>query len=124
VILKTRPKFFQDSDAGLFYCLFLYIPAFIPLLWPISYLASGRITKAMIRLGSSVKWVIAHFDIQEKPLQTIGFIFALLSSLFYLVTVLSVGWITSLLWHENASDAQTKQRIEQLNQAIDNMHLK
>ena len=63
-------------------------PAFFPSIWVWLYAGSGFLLKAARRFDIGFEWFNRKFDIEKKPLQSIGLIAGALVAVVYLVAVI------------------------------------
>lgn len=64
-----------------------FIPAFFGRLWIISYVGCGLLVKGGRRLDIGFSWFNKRFDIEMKPLQSIGLVFGVLMVIGYWILV-------------------------------------
>jgi uncharacterized protein len=65
------------------------VPAFLTSIWLWLYAGSGFLLKAARRFDIGFEWFNRHFDIEKKPLQSIGFVAgALVAVLFWSAVIL------------------------------------
>jgi hypothetical protein len=62
--------------------IFFY-PMFLTSLWVWLYVGSGVVLRGTNRLDAGFSWFKRHFDIENKPLQSIGFVAGLLFAIAY-----------------------------------------
>ena len=67
--------------------VFWFYPAFFTSLWLWLYAGSGFILKATRRFDLGFNWFNRHFDIEKKPLQSIGLVSSVLVAGVYLAVV-------------------------------------
>jgi len=68
--------------------LLLIIPALATSSWLWLYAGSGFILKAARRFDIGFEWLNRHFDIEKKPLQSIGLVAGALVALVYWAAVI------------------------------------
>ena len=75
----------------------LLFPAFFTSIWLWLYAGAGFLLKAARRLDIGFDWFSRRFDIEEKPLQSIGLVSGILVAVLYWTAVIVsrvVGWRT------------------------------
>jgi hypothetical protein len=81
-LLFIRPhQFFEEVGSGfdfLFFC-----GAFFTSIWLWLYAGSGFLLKAARRFDIGFEWFNKHFDIEKKPLQSIGLVAGALVAVVY-----------------------------------------
>src|SRR5205814_1298720 len=68
-----------------------FFPAFFTSIWLWLYAGSGFILKAARRFDIGFQWFNAKFDIEKKPLQSIGLVAGVLVAVLY--------WTAALIRH-------------------------
>jgi len=72
----------------------LYIvPAFFTSIWLWLYAGSGFILKAARRFDIGFEWFNRKFDIEKKPLQSIGLVAGALVAVLYWAAVIVGRWV-------------------------------
>lgn len=65
-----------------------FFPAFFTSIWTALYAGSGFLLKAARRFDIGFEWFNRHFDIEKKPLQSIGLVAGALVAVVYWVAVI------------------------------------
>ena len=63
--------------------LIFFYPAFFTTMWTMLYAGSGFLLKAACRFDIGFEWFNRHFDIEKKPLQSIGLVAGALVAMVY-----------------------------------------
>ena len=66
----------------------LFFPAFFTSIWLWLYAGSGFLLKAARRFDLGFDWFNRHFDIEKKPLQSIGLVAGALVAVVYWTAVI------------------------------------
>jgi hypothetical protein len=90
-LLFTAPAVFFEQ-VGMGYDLLYLCAPFFASLWLWLYVAGGVAIRALRRLGVAFSWFNRRFEIEKKPLQSIGFVAGVLVAIIYWAAVV----VTSL----------------------------
>ena len=82
-MLSHPIKLMTDLGTHLVQALFMYVGGLFALLWLWLYVGSGLILKAARRFDIGFNWFNCKFDIEKKPLSSIGLVAGVLVALIY-----------------------------------------